>query len=773
MNLDKHTTLLAAIAGTFSFIFLNIIFHLPIKTFWSITISLLLFALIKFLAGTSQKQFDVKLPTFYFLDVVLITAYFISATFIFFNVFSSSLPQYVDWFNLSISSYLQFGASVVLTSFLPGYMILRISGNTERMSALAVCVFSLTLSMFLTASFFLIFVIFLSVNIALFAIILLLTNLSLIICQISRILVDRLKKDVRVQFFRLCKYAENNLYEVIVIVLAILLIYSFAFSLLYYNSPLPYYDEWQHYGTAVRLLTSARDGSFTKFFSAPSISDFWPCSYIASTNLLSAFPPLNGYYLLHFLVILPLLCVYLLFKGLFSKVSPKLPVVATTFTMFGGFGGLYALLTIRNGVSNSINLSDLFKGLLAAGDKTYDINGLVVFHLAPYISPAQIWGLTSFLLLLFLIQPNINLGRSRWFLIALVVAYGYLGHYSPEIFMFLLLFLILAVFLRSYTASFVRKTGISTFFGLLVVLASDFLIPVSLYSKDISYLLCVVISCLIILSPQVKKGFVFLNIFVHKSMTSKKIADLRKSRFLVPVCFFSILYTYALSLLIWINVLPSFEIYKTAWGSGADFVPWYLYPIRLGVVGLVFLFALLGMVIYRTYRRNIARSFMLCFVLLVLSFVVGKSFHLFPIYMESRLTTFILLALSPVAAYTIVYFSSHADKLRKKTLLAVLVTVIGIVGFLSPLYYVEYLSIYNTAYVWFPYNVQVSNQEFQGLQYLYQHANSNTTVLTVTFESRFAIASFGGIPMERAFGGSSSDRDYSRVFLQPKTLRLY
>jgi hypothetical protein len=684
------------------------------------------------------------------------------------NNFSLYNPQFVNWLSIPILSYLQFGVSVILTSFFPGYMLLRLFGATRKMPALAVLVFSVILSLFLTASSFLLFVISLRASLFVFEIILLLGDGFLAVCQLSKTLAESRKKATKIRFFYASEVSGNCIYESILLVLTALLTYSFAFSLLHYNSPLPFNDEWQHYGTAIRLLTFARNNSIAEFFNSPSVGDFWPCSFIASTNLLSGFPSLNAYDLLHYLVILPLLGVYLSYRAWFSKVSPKLPVIATIFTMFGGFGGLYLLFTSRNVILNFSNLSSLFKAILFAGAKTYDIIQLVVFYLAPYISPAQIWGLTSFLLLVYLVQPKIDIGRSRWFLIGITVAYGYLGHYAPEIFIFLIIFLFLSLFLRGYSASFIRKTGISAFLGLTIVLASDLLLPVRLYTNDSSYLYCLIISFMIVLVPYIKRCVVFTATRLREISESRKI-PMRYSaaKFLRPLVLFSILYVFGLSLLIWINVLPSFGIDKTASGS-VDFIPWYLYPIRLGITGLIFLFVLLGIVVSRVYRDKITSSFMLCFIVLILSFIVGKSFHIFPIYMESRLTTFIWFALSPIAAYALVRLTTNLKNIRKKTVAVVLITPILIIGFLSPLYYVEYLSIYNETYVWFPYNVQVSQQEFSGLQFLYQHAGSNTTVLTVTFESRFLIASFGGIPLEHVYGGDPYARDYSQVFFEPQ-----
>lgn len=766
LKLDKQT-LIAIAVSIFSFVTINAVFHLPLRLFWSAIISFLLFTLIKYLTGGTSKQYKVRMPTYYLLDAVLIAVCFVGWVLISLNPFSSHLPQFADWFSLPISGYIQFMSSVILTSFFSGYMILRISGITRKMPALAVFVFSIVLSLFLASTFFLLFVIYLKLDISLFVIILLLIDVLLVVCQITRMLTERRRKAVRIELFRSSQYSGACFYQILIIVLASLLIYSFVFSVLYYTSPLPYHDEWQHYGTANRILRFAQDGSITQFFSSPAVTDFWPCSYIASVNLLSGFPQLNVYYLLHFLVILPLLCVYLSYKSLFSKLSPKIPVVATIFTMFGGFGGLYALFTTRIVSWNFVNTTELFMGILGSGIKTYDINGLVVFHLAPYIAPAQIWGLASFLLLVLLVQQKIELGHSRWFLIAFIVAFGYLGHYSPEIFMFIISFFVISLFLRSYSASFIQKTGISIFFGLLIVLASDFLLPVRLYSVDSSYIFCLVGSVAIFFSSFTKSLAVSLVAYVCETKERTKGVFSKASQFLVPFALFSTLYIYILSLMIWFNILPSFEIGKTVSGLGVDFVPWYIYPVRLGITGLIFLFVLVGMIINSRFREKTKGSFQFCFLILIVSIVVGKLFHILPVYMESRLTTFMWFALSPIVAFALVNLCSSIKKTSRKVVSAVLVTLILIVGFLSPIYYVEYLSIYNETYVWAPYNVQASKEEFEGLQFLYDHSNSNTTVLTVTFESRFLIASFGGIPLEHVYGGDSIARDVSRVFLQP------
>jgi hypothetical protein len=101
----------------------------------------------------------------------------------------------------------------------------------------------------------------------------------------------------------------------------IVLQFAFTYSMLSSDFPLPMYDETYLHGFAVY----ASKGEIPTSISNP----FLLTTYLSANFVLSGFPSINTFQVLHFLNILPILAFYLSLKALLGRRFPTVPILST------------------------------------------------------------------------------------------------------------------------------------------------------------------------------------------------------------------------------------------------------------------------------------------------------------------------------------------------------------------------------------------------------------------------------------------------------------
>lgn len=657
--------------------------------------------------------------------------------------------QYIPWNYVPVNSAFRSIVTFLFESIFPGYIVLRVIDKDRRISGWTLVIFSLVISILFISLLGLALVIFhLPLNELgpyLFIIVNTILMISYILTAFKR---DYFHEKKIVAFNRI------QLYENLALISMIILQVVFCCSLLALNFPLPPYDEWKRHG-------------YSAYFSRglfPSILYPWFLHvYFAFTYALSGIPSINTHQVLLSITVMPIIAFYAILKSFFKKRHRKIPILATFFGYFGGFGWICFLLLRQQGFS-------LYSALWEASQKTYTIAFTPVFYLAPYTSPAQFAGLVSFLLLIYLSFNQELSGWLRGFLSFVVVTYGYLGH-IVEIPIFLLLLLTsIFIFERKLCARF-KTVGISTLLSLLMTPLIEVFAQkgVQIYIGWHWYA-SIFLSILSVLAAY----------FKGRSRRPMSLKSFASSIFYREVpkkaVLLSLVYVYFLSFIVWGSIRNVFEVTSTfaranvfwsLFGLGvpsASFVPWYIYPLQLGFLGFLCIVAF----VYILAKKKNAKDLEFFIVIVLFALILGRGTRLLPVYWEERFLTQLWVGLTVLAAFIFIKFVAYIRSCkiggkRKKMFIALMLSSVIICGAADSLLYVEYLTHGYAA----P-GFKLSENELEALTSLRNDYVPDASVLTMTQISRLALLGFGGVGGDEQTLSPCGYEPYVSEYFSPK-----
>jgi len=701
---------------------LEIPFNLRISI--AFILAIITFFLFNVMMESSDRTFQFNFSTK--LEMLAIAVSFVVTSILILGVpaFGSDL-QFIPWNDVLVNSVFRLIVTFLFESILPGYIVLRIIDKDHRISGWTLVIFSLVISI--------LFISFLGFAPVFFHFPLNELGPHLFIIFTAILMIFYILTAFKRNYFhekKIVAFDRIQLYENLALISMIVLQVVFCCSLLALNFPLPPYDEWKRHG-------------YSAYFSRglfPSIVYPWFLYvYFAFTYALSGIPSINTHQVLLSISVMPIIAFYVVLKSFFKKSHRKIPILATFFGYFGGFGWIYFLLLRQQGFS-------LYNALSEASQKTYTIGFTPVFYLAPYTATAEFAGVVSFLLLIYLSFNQELSGWLRGFLSFVVVTYGYLGH-IVDIPIFLLLLLVsIFVFERKLCAQF-KTVGISTLLSLLVMP----LIEVSAQKGVRIYIgwhwyASMFLSILSVLAAY----------FKGRSRRPMSLKSFASSIFYREVprkaVLLSLVYVYFLSFIVWGSIKNVFEATFTAtranvfWSlfglgvSSASFVPWYIYPLQLGFLGFLCIVAF----VYILAKKK-AKDLGFFIVIILFTLILGRGTRLLPVYWEERFLTQLWVGLTVLAAFIFIKFvayirSCKIGEKRKKMLIALILSSVIICGTADSLLYVEYLTLGYAA----P-GFKVSENELEALTSLRNDYVPESSVLTLTEMSRLALLGFGGV----------------------------
>jgi len=300
------------------------------------------------------------------------------------------IPPYegsiLQWMNVPLLNWLRYLSSLLLTSFLPGYFILRVLDREDSITGSTIIVLSYLLSMFMV--FIIGFIILLSGN----TIRSLGTFLTIII-TIFCILIYHI----------CCRKKSENILTVDPLetgfILSVLLAIEGASTIVMINNlPLTPGDMSRHHGFALQFLDHFPVYGGKLLTGYPT---YLFHIYLAMLFTLAGIPsPLaeQGLYVFSFV---PILAFYSLVKNWFSEEDDKLPLIAIMLSILLGFGGLYALY-LKFTDATCYDITQLL-GLTTS--KTYDIY-MRVLYLPDIVAPLWNVGLPTFFTLLLFVRKR-------------------------------------------------------------------------------------------------------------------------------------------------------------------------------------------------------------------------------------------------------------------------------------------------------------------------------------------------------------------------------
>jgi len=534
------------------------------------------------------------------------------------TLFSQSRLVFSEWGNISLFDYSRLLMSVLVIYFFPGYFILSVIDRKRETTGLNTLIFSFLLSCLYTPGLSLFSLFFLGeISVGHYVIF---SFLLLLIC---------------VLFPKEHRTAENStniqLNFVLLLVILVFLIGTFAFAKDYgYVEGI---DVWRHQGGALRIM---RYG-----FEAVKITEHpgWFHLQLACLFEMSNFPLVNLSLLLNILNVMPILAFFSATRAIFRKeIAGLAPPIATMFfALFSGFGWIYAVNKIF--LQGNYWLTSLtYAGSLVSNDTLFSNIWIWGF------SPACV-GFTAFFMLLFFVFLDTRNERLIFFLSLLTFTLAWTVHAS-EALIFVILFGVILVFSKS--VRFDRKLSMSL--ALIVGLTTALTISLCLLDKTYFWYLLGLIYL-----------FVLLSLILVLKKKPRNIDPSKSLKFLALLSGIFVTVLYLSSFLIWgANEELLFNASRYVSDIGA--VAWYVYPMRMGIVGI---FALLGSMLIGYADKDfygVKPCFMTFLCLAGTLFVLGKAITLFKVffgyidYWEIRILRFYLDAVVSVMATLFIFY---------------------------------------------------------------------------------------------------------------------
>jgi len=587
----------------------------------------------------------------------------------------------IKWSMISFSTWIRILATIIETTFLPGFLFLQMllvwrrNDNYIKIASSSEIVFSILISMLLSSlSGFVVLLSFNNlINYGELAIHLL--NGILLVALLTLMFSKFKSSDKKLPSERLLTLKGGNInlksrYKLSVLLLPLLAVVGSSLVLI--TSPKIIGDMIVHHDLALNVLSTG----FPKSLDYP-----WFFSlYLGMLFVMAKSSSIVIYDTLFALNFLPILAYYTLANS-YLKSRYSLSLLATLFSMSLGFGSLYLLgLYFLQGPMNFNELSSLISFVAS---KTYDIHDVVILFIPNIVAPLWIVGIPSLFMLITLINSDnrqrVLMGTIMFFLVVL----DYLFHIA-EVPIFIALCFVYALFHENARSFQTKYISISLLCGLFTVLLIDYLTPMKVYVSNSTNLIVFVLSvvgCLLLwvvkpLSLRVKVLFRGL----IKLMSPKSFLTIK----FIP------LFCYLVLFVIWIYNFKTVNAFELTWtgrryeGLGYWFVPFYVLPVRLGVSGLV---ALLAVTFYSgVILRNPGCRMFLSMV--ILGVFLEQFMNYARIYPAYRFATLTLAGFSGLAAVAASEFlsSNNASNISKKVKLFI-GFLIMFLGFLSMFLY--------------------------------------------------------------------------------------
>jgi hypothetical protein len=621
----------------------------------------------------------------------------------------------LEWMRISTLNWLRYLSSLLLTSFLPGYFLLKILDRKHAIATSIVIVLSYLLSFFMT--FLTAFFILLSAN-SLGSLALPMIIATNIFLSIAYYLTNRKKAR---NYLATVNWLELGLISSLLAVIALGSVITMI-----NNAPLTPGDMRDHYGTALDFIKGfpVYGGRMVTYSGGYVFA-----VYLDGLFVLSGIPPALAEQGLYILSFMPLLAFYSCIKVWFGEKlaesrDKRLPLIGTSLSILLGFGGLYALyLKFTDPAHN-----DIIQLLGTATSKTYDIY-MRILYLPDIVAPLWNIGLPVFFTLLyFLKKDSSNLIRAT--IIPILVALGYMGHTS-EVIIFIIPAFIYTMFFRESNDA---KIGPYLVLGLVIVALVDLVAPAQVFISSgvgtglsLPFVISLILGALTSVAEEVKDRSTLL---FSKHLRASLLETLRKSW---QYGRWVLVYVYVFFFISWLTIESNFDLWT--WG-GYSFTPFFVFPSRFGAVGLLVIISIF------MYFSGIMRDRQLFFFLSLIpvGFALEQLANYYlPYYPAYRYGTLAFVGACIIAGYGIIRIIDKVQRSPKlKAIVSVLLGFLMISGMLTTaLFYV------NASH--YPTNSKISQDELDASDYIRQNIMSNVSVLSFTTESANQLRNFAGL----------------------------
>ena len=569
----------------------------------------------------------------------------------------STEELFIAWNQLSTSptQITQLAGAFLLSFFFPGYALVYLLVKGNRLRSLPMVLLSFLFSMLIVGLSVYVVVIIIGtpmeyVNPIIIGVDILILILYIIYNKTKKTLsfnLDAIRSLSEIgPKFRKTVTTEN---------IALCIIFASLFSLIvfytcYLEKGVIVGDQWFHHGRAL-LINS---GTFKEFamsgedkYNPPFFS-----ALLAGFFSLSGVPSVNAYVSLNILNMMAIFAFYYFFSRWVPSDKRKAVVLATTlFVLSSGFGWV---LVVNSSLTNSYHSQEsTLENLHLTSIRSSDIrtpNTFINVGHPTFTSPLIIIGLPAGFVLLGLIREHSTKQPKLRFIciITAITVLGILSH--PEFYLFII---IGSILILSFRLSYGNLIYASFLFALFFCILVDFLSPLNYYSATMILNAPLLVLCLVFVSSlwglyitRILSKVYILKSLSHSFLSTKFVSPTSKSAMRIAII--SVLAYFYLFTFIVLQALSIDDIQIQVGTSTQRNIPWYLYPMKFGVVGL------LGLAFIASYLfKRFEKELFVFGIIAVVALIAG------PYYDEHRFSKYIMVGLAGFASllvYKIILF---------------------------------------------------------------------------------------------------------------------
>lgn len=595
--------------------------------------------------------------------------------------------QLLVWDQIPLANYLRLFSSLLIAFILPGFVIIR--ALSKSLSVIESLPFSFLISIFVTFISGVDFTFLISIN----------------LCLLLFSFYITLKCD-GTQY-----YININIVKIGVL-LCVFLLFFLGMISMYSNFWLfigP--DVWRHYGWILNILKGV-----------PEIPIFGRSFHIlyASFLQLSGFPYINAYISSIPFAFIAVLSFYLMASKYLEDEGASC-LSALIWAFFSGFSWIYTIYLKFTTNSNWYEILSLVesKTLLDIG---YPPG---FWHIMGDNMPAAI-GIIALFSLLYLIRLTEIDKKLQCFLFIIIFVTGFSIHPTETTFFFTTIPILMILKKRMAT----RDMFFSIFLACLLIIILDFGYQFIHFNRIFltTYISIYATSMLVISLIGFLFTFIPIRIHLHSSIIFKIVHFPNNyiKNHLTTLVSVLLIYLSGLGILAWFEIKDSFNWWDTLPNI---FVPWYFYPLRLGVIGLIMLHVFLN---WRELLKNLRDVFIFLIFFLIFIFSFGRfntyimvNFPSYDLPEETRMLAFLFIPLAMLTSKDLYFIfkkifpsfnasirSLKEISLRRWVVGISLLTIVTTFGLFSTLMTVEFWNLTSKTYQ------PIGFSEFPAMEYL-------------------------------------------------------
>lgn len=593
---------------------------------------------------------------------------------------------FLPWHSFELYSAIGLCIGILLVYFMPGYAIITLLTTNDRINSILKLLLSYLSSMLISGLTIYFSSLYPGSGISEFRNLIICLNLAVLLAFIVCSRTYRLIFIVYRNYHRILNYIIidiGNKLRAIKVNINELLVFGSIFGLLivymyFVYGGITIGDQWYHQNRAILMMS----GQFKESVLSNSDDIYTPfqSALLAAVTVISGTPLVNAYVSIAFLNVSAVLAFYyFILMWLPTNTKRAALIAASLFVIASGFDWTYVLYsTVTNSIlSQFSSVAAFFQEQIRSSDIIYSPNFVIAAF--PDFNTGLIYiSLPSGFVLLGLICFKMKNRFSYTGIITIITILGIFSH--PEFYLFIIISSILPVI-------FSMKEKSSIYLALLFAFAfaymADTLLPIHYFTGNeilgmplinlattavlvtwIAYAIRQYLSKFHYLISHLKMGF------------GRKLKNItNRTNFISKVVIvWIIVYLYAFSFVVWTQ-LPS--IYIDVQRDGKT-TPWYFYPMRLGLVGLIGL-AFIFSYIFKRFEKQV----FIFGIIMIVAFLVG------PFYDEQRMTKYIMAGVIGFASLFIYKLLAFAAK-KNLAFDGIIIAIVVLTVSLSTIMFVAY-----------------------------------------------------------------------------------